>query len=107
MTSYPTRRELIEDAAFSDAEKLGKLPADRVETILSAIFFVLKNIAATNGVNPETIDRYANNVEMLRPHVWTEPTEEEKQAREDAETRAAFAPWLAKIKQQIAQKKGL
>ena len=85
---------MIEDAAFAQYETDGDMPADRVEAVLSAIFYVIRLIAATQGINPRSIDRQANNVAMNRPQKWIEPTEDEKQALDVEETRRDFTPLL-------------
>lgn len=102
-----SRRDVIEDAAFAQYETNGETPADRVEAVLSAIFYVVKTIAATQGISPDSIDRVANNVALTRPQKWVEPTQEELEEREAAEIRRDFAPSLKRMlafqnKQKIA-----
>ena len=89
---------MIEDAAFAEYETDGETPPERIETVLSAIFFVLLQIAASNGINPEYIEQYAGNVYATRPRKYTPPTPEEMQKREDDEVRRSFAGTLSKMK---------
>jgi|BioPla2DNA2_1021312.scaffolds.fasta_scaffold09861_7 hypothetical protein len=74
------------------------MPAERTETLLSAIFFVTTLIASSLGVDPELIHRRANDVYSTRPKEYKEPTAEELKAKQDEKIREGFAPMLAKIK---------
>lgn len=89
---------MIEDAAFAELETDGELPADRIETVLSAIFFVVSLIASAHGVKPEYVEQYAGNVYATRPHKYAPLTQEEREKREDDEVRRAFAGTLTQIK---------
>lgn len=89
-----SRRDVIEDAAFAQYETDGDLPADRVEAVLSAIFYVVGLIASTQGIDPNALSRNANNVAMTRPQKWVEPTEAERQALDEEDTRRSFLPFL-------------
>lgn len=93
---------MIEDAAFAQYETEGALPADRIEAVLSAIFYVLRLIAATQGIKPETIEKHAGDVYAVRPQKYVEPTEEELIARDNAETARQFKPFLERL---IAEQK--
>ena len=73
------------------------MPAERTETLLSAIFFVTTLIASCLGVDPELIHRRANDVYNTRPKEYKEPTAEEVKAKR-RENQRRFAPMLAKIK---------
>ena len=70
--------------------------------MLSAIFYVVRLIAATQGIKPEWIEENAGNVNSVRPQKYVQPTPEEIEAREAAETRRQFAPILAKAKAAMA-----
>jgi len=91
----------LEDAAFAELETDGELPPERIETLLSAIFFVLSLIANKQGISPDIIERYAGNVHATRPQKYVPLTQEEIEKREDDETRRMFAPALFKIKTAI------
>lgn len=95
---------MIEDAAFAELETDGELPAERSETLLSAIFFVLSLIAAKNGIKPETIEEFAGNVYATRPRKFKPLTKEEKEAREDDDVRRSFATQLLAIKTRLSLK---
>lgn len=88
---------MIEDAAFAQYETNGETPADRIEAVLSAIFYTVKAIAASRGINPNSIDRAVGDVAAIRPQKWIEPTQEELDAMEDAEVRRGFAPFLKRM----------
>lgn len=92
--TFISRREVIEDAAFAQYETDGDMPADRVEAVLSAIFYVVGLIASTQGIDPKAISRSANNVAFTRPQKWIELTEDKKQEQEEEETRRNFLPFL-------------
>lgn len=94
-TTFVSRRELIEDAVFAESETDGKFPADRNESVLSAIYYVLTLLAARQGVNYDEIERYAGNVRATRPRLYVEPTPEEIERREEEETRRSYASRLA------------
>ena len=93
----------MEDAAFAELETDGELPPERIETLLSAIFFVLSLIANTKGISPDVIERYAGNVHVTRPQKYVPLTQEEIERREDEETRRMFAPALYKIKTTLSR----
>ena len=97
-TTFVSRRELIEDAVFAESETDGKFPADRNESVLSAIYYVLTLLAARQDVNYDEIERYAGNVRATRPRLYVEPTPEEIERREEEETRRSYASRLAQIK---------
>lgn len=80
----------------------GETPADRIEAVLSAIFYVLRLIAATQGIKPEWIEENAGNVNSVRPQKYVPPTQEELDAREAAETRRQFAGIIARAKAALA-----
>lgn len=84
-------------------ETNGETPADRLEAVLSAIYYTLRLLAATQGVQPDSIERYAGDVELVRPQRYVEPTQEELDARWNNETRRGFAGMLAKAKQALAK----
>lgn len=88
---------MIEDAAFAQYETNGETPADRIEAVLSAIFYTVKAIAASRGISPASIDRSVGDVNLIRPQKWTEPTQEERDAMDDAEIRRDFAPSLKRM----------
>lgn len=96
---------MIEDAAFAEIETDGELPPERIETLLSAIFFVLSLIAAKEGIKPEVIEKYAGDVHSTRPRKYKKPTEKELEEREDNEIRRSFANSLFQIKCAIENKK--
>lgn len=89
---------MIEDAAFAEYETDGELPAERIETVLSAIFYVITLIAAKNGIDPHWIEKNAGNVYATRPRKFKPLSQEEQEEREDEETRRAFAGTLSRIK---------
>ena len=93
---------MIEDAAYAQLETDGETPADRLEAVLSAIFYVLRLIAASKGIDPESIERYAGDVTQTRPQKYVPPTQEELDAREAAETRRQFAGIIARAKAALA-----
>lgn len=92
---------MIEDAAFAELETDGELPADRIETVLSAIFFVVSLIASAQGVKPEIIERHAGNVYSTRPVKYRPLSQEAQEQRENDEIRRNFARTLQKIKAAI------
>lgn len=94
---------MIEDAVIAKMETDGELPPERIETLLSAIFFVLTQIAANNGINPELIEKYSGNVYATRPRIYVPPTKEELERREDEEVRRGFSGMLSMIKRMAAK----
>ena len=81
------------------------MPPERIETLLSAIFFVLSLIAAKEGIKPDVIEKYAGDVYSTRPRKFKPLTQEEQEEREDNDVRNSFASSLMKIKYQIARAK--
>lgn len=106
-TTFVSRRELIEDAAFAELETDGKLPADRTEAVLSAIYYTLTLFAASQGVNVRDIDVIAGDVRATRPRYYTDEDlkrrAEIRAKQEEEETRRAFAPRLARAKAALAR----
>lgn len=96
-----SRRDVIEDAAFAEYETDGELPAERIETVLSAIYYVITLIASHNGIDPHSIKENAGNVYATRPQKFKPLSREEQEKREDEETRRSFAGTLSKIKTAI------
>ena len=81
------------------------MPPERVETLLSAIFFVLSLIAAREGIKPDIIEKYSGDVYSTRPRKYKPLTQKEQEEREDEEVRRAFANSLLRIKCKLAQEK--
>ncbi len=97
-------RELIEDAAFVEEEANGWLRADRTETVLSAICYLMTILCAAKGVDPKELDKIIGHVEATRPRNFDCLSEEEKKEREDAETRSQVHGFIASIKAMSAGK---
>ena len=90
----PTRRELIEDAAYVEWAAQGNAPLDERGAHLVAIWRLLGLIAAAQGVDMREEARLAADPEALRPR----PPSADAPRDEDDETRRAFAPLLARAK---------
>lgn len=106
-TTFVSRRELIEDAAFAELETDGKLPADRTEAVLSAIYYVLTLFAASQGVNVNDVEIIAGDVRATRPRFYSDDDlkrrAEALEKREVERTRRDFAPRLARVKAALAR----
>lgn len=73
LTSHIPKSELISDAAFIQAEADGDFPADRLETVLSAIFFTVYSLAVTFGLDPdETLPKIGDS-EFTKPRKFRVP----------------------------------
>ena len=93
-TRAPSRRELIEEAAYAAAEADGVFAPERADVALAAIYYLLGALAATRGVELQTIARNLGDWDAIRPRAYAPPTPEEQAARDDEETRRSFAPWI-------------
>ena len=98
----PTRRELIEDAAYVEWESRGHAPVEREEATLAAIWRTLGLIASRLGIDMNEEARLAGEPESIRPKAPPELSEEERQRRDDEETRRSFAGLLARAKRAAA-----
>lgn len=94
----PTRRELIEDAAYVEWEAQGLAPVERAEAPLAAIWRLLGLLAARRGVDMEVEARLAGDPERIRPKAPPELDPEERRAVDDEETRRDFAAILARAR---------
>lgn len=92
-----SRKDVIEDAVYAQLETDGETPAERVESVLSAIFFTLRLIASSQGIDPQTIEKYAGDVAATRPRKYTPPTQEELDERENEENRRNFGPFIKRL----------
>lgn len=88
---------MIEDAVYAQLETDGETPAERVESVLSAIFFTLRLIASSQGIDPQTIEKFAGDVVSTRPRKYTPPTQEELDERENEENRRHFGPFIKRL----------
>ena len=96
--AVPTRRELIEEAAYADAEAEGAFAPTREENVLVAIYDLLGALALTRGVELDAAEARLQDWEALRPRRRRYGSEAELREREDAETRRAFASLIAQAK---------
>ena len=94
----PTRRELIEDAAYVEWESQGRAPVERSEAVLAAIWRLLGLLAASRGVDMTEEARLAGEPERIRPKAAPELSPEERRRLDDEETRRGFATILARAK---------
>ena len=94
----PTRRELIEDAAYVEWEAQGRAPVERSEAVLAAIWRLLGLLAAAQGVDMIEETRLAGDPEHIRPKAPPELSDEERRRLDDEETRQGFAAILARAK---------
>ncbi|MBQ9370584.1 MAG: hypothetical protein IJU03_00160 [Thermoguttaceae bacterium] len=62
----------------------------------------MRLIASSQGIKPETIERYAGDVDAVRPQKYVEPTPEEKDEQWNRSARQGFAGMLAKAKNALA-----
>lgn len=81
---------------FVQKEAEGAFPADRRETVLSAIFYCVYWSAVYHGMKPDVVEKYINEAEIVKPKKWKEPTVEELRRRQIAEDRAMFAVFAAR-----------
>ena len=93
----PTRRELIEDAAYVEWAAQGNAPLDEHGALLVAMWRLLGLLAAAQGVDMREEARLADDPESLRPR----PALPDAPRDEDEETRRAFAPLLARAKRAL------
>lgn len=93
----PTRRELIEDAAYVEWAAQGNAPLDEHGALLVAMWRLLGLLAAAQGVDMREEARLAADPESLRPR----PAPPDAPRDEDDETRRAFAPLLARAKRAL------
>ena len=93
----PTRRELIEDAAYVEWAAQGNAPLDEHGALLVAMWRLLGLLAAAQGVDMREEARLAADPESLRPR----PALPDAPRDEDEETRRAFAPLLARAKRAL------
>ena len=76
---------------FVRRESEGEYPADRLETVLSAIFHCVFWSACFHGMNPNNAERYIGESEITKPKKWREPTPEQRRMKAEAEDRRLFA----------------
>ena len=93
----PTRRELIEDAAYVEWAAQGNAPLDEHGALLVAMWRLLGLLAAARGVDMSQEPPLAAVPESLRPR----PAPPDAPRDEDEETRRAFAPLLARAKRAL------
>lgn len=93
----PTRRELIEDAAYAEWAAQGNAPLDERGALLVAIWRLLGLLAAARGVDMREEARLAADPEAIRPR----PAQPVDPRDEEDETRRAFAPILARAKRAL------
>ncbi len=72
--------------------------------MLAAIYYALGRLAAALGVDMTDVDRIACDAKKVRPRKVPEPTPEERERRDDEETRREFAPILARAKEELKRK---
>ncbi len=90
----PSRRELIEESAYAAAEADGFFAPDRTDVALAAIYYLLGALATTRGVDLAPIARNLGDWDSIRPRAYVPPSPEEREERDDEETRRAIAPLL-------------
>ena len=88
---------MIEDAVYAQLESDGETPAERVESVLSAIFFTLRLIASSHGIDPHIIEQFAGDVAATRPRKYTPLTQEEIDERENEENRRNFGTFIKRL----------
>ena len=72
-------------------ESEGEYPADRLETVLSAIYHCVFWSACFHGMNPNNAEKYIGEAEAVKPRRWKEPSKEERRKRAEAADRSLFA----------------
>lgn len=90
-TTHVPKSELIADAVFVRKEAQGEYPADRLETVLSAIFHCVFWSACYHGMKPGNAEKYIGEAEVVKPKRWKEPTKEERRKQAEAADRSLFA----------------
>lgn len=69
----------------------GDFPADRLETVLTAIYHCVFLTACAFGLDPDAALTYINDADALKPKKWKAPTLEELRRTAEAKDRALFA----------------
>ncbi len=90
-----SKEELIADEVYSQHETHGEYPADRMETVLSAIYYCLKILVSAKGVDPKELDKFIGDAECVKPKKYVPPTEEELARQHDEKVRKQWKELVA------------
>lgn len=98
LSTIVPRTELIADEVFVRRESEGEYPADRLETVLSAIYYCVFWSAVFHGMKPDVVEKYINEAEITKPKKWHEPTQAERQKIAEMEQKKHFESIRHKFK---------
>lgn len=89
-TTPVNRSELLFDAAFDSLQTDGKLPSDRPETLLSAIYHCVFWTACAFGLDPDIALSYIGDADLYKPKKFEAPSLDEIKRTAEAKDRALF-----------------